>query len=186
MKLEDGTNYKFLDFPALPAELEQECLEQVNKNEFFIFDLGKQTWEGQMILNGQPVYRKQCIFEVFDAPKSVKEWIFDNKIVTDLDTRIGVQRSHGGNALLPHTDRPKNYNIELSNLKNVANGRQVAWNYLLSEPGPVTCFYGSLDINSLIESVILPKSSWHELNVSNIHGVENITSERISLSISLN
>jgi len=128
-----------------------------------------------MMYKGELVFKKQCIFEVFDAPEIVKEWLLDNKIIDNLTARVGVQRSFGGNTLLPHVD--KGYHTD---------SRSVAWNYLLSEPGPTTCFYGSQDINNILESVIIPKSVWHELDVSVLHGVEDILSDRISLSISLN
>jgi hypothetical protein len=197
MKLEDGINYRFLDLPVLPPELEQECLDQLNRKEFFLFDLGRLnggnwTFERQMMYKGEMVFKKQCIFEVFDAPEIVKEWLLDNKIINDLSARVGVQRSYGGNTLLPHVDKGNSYGDlrHESNLKQekkyYTDSRSTAWNYLLTEPGPTTCFYESQDINSIIESIVIPKSAWHELNVSVLHGVENIELDRISLSVSLN
>ena len=180
MNLPNGINYRFLDFPVLPLDLEQACINQLKNKEYFLFDIGRingtdRTPEFNLILNGVLVFKKQCIFEVFNAPKIVKEWLLDNKVINDLAARVGVQRSYGGNALLPHVD--KGYHTD---------SRGAAWNYLLSEPGPRTCFYQTSDMNSVTESIVIPKSVWHELDVSVLHGVENIETDRISLSISFN
>lgn len=197
MNLPNGINYRFLDFPALPLDLEQACIDQLNRRDYFLFDLGRLnggdwTFERNMMYKGEMVFKKQCIFEVFDAPEIVKEWLLDNKIIHDLTARVGIQRSFGGNTLLPHVDKGSSYGDlrQEGSLKEekkyYTDSRSVAWNYLLTEPGPRTCFYKTQDINSIMESVIIPKSVWHELNVGVLHGVENIESDRVSLSISLN
>lgn len=195
--LPDGENYRFLDFPQLPSELEQLCLDQLHKPEFFLFDLGRTTagedwtFERKLPYFGKLIHVKQCIFEVYDAPDPVKTWLLDNHVIADINARVGVQRSFAGNTLLPHVDNGNVYGMlkqvgERAEEKNYyTSTRQTAWNYLLSDPGPRTCFYRSQQIDDIIESFIVPRSYWHELNVSVLHGVENITADRISLSIAI-
>ena len=179
----DGVHYKFLNYPKLPDELEQLCLDQLNKPEFFIFDLSKnEIITRKVIIDGEVVVKKQCTFEVFSAPTEVIDWLLSNKIIDSIDTEVVVQRSYNGTALFPHTDNPENYNNNLTNLHK----RTTALNYLLSESGPTTCFYNTNNLNDILESVLIPKSVWHTLNVNHLHGVENIEFDRISLSITLN
>lgn len=184
----DGIHYKFLDLPLLPVELEKVCFDQLNNKEAFLFDVGRQAnFERNVLYGNNIVVKKQCIFEVFVAPKIIYEWLLDNKIIDSLDSRAGVQRSFNGNVLLPHIDGAgraiRNYS-DFGKEKQT-NFRNIAWNYLLSDSGPRTCIYNSPDINDIAESVIFEKNVWHQLDVSKYHGVENIINDRVSLSISL-
>ncbi len=179
--LPDGQYYRFLDFPTLPAELEQRCLDQVNNKDAFIFNVGERAnqFERRIIVNGKPELKRQCIFEVYRAPDEVYHWLYDHKIIDTLDCDVGVQRSYGGNILFPHRDTTPDSNDQIFRV------RYMAWNYLLSESGPVTNFYRSQNLADVCESVILPRSTWHELIVSELHGVNNIVNDRISLSVTV-
>lgn len=178
----NGKHYAFLDLPQLPLDLEQACLDQANNKEAWLFELGREANSNirDMTYNGTVVSKQQCIFEVYDAPLIVKQWLLDNKIINTLtNIEVGVMRSYGGNVLFPHQDRTYDSN------DGIVRIRKYALNYLLTEPGPRTCFYNIPDINNIIEGVVVPKSYWHILEVKQYHGVENIEWERISLSITM-
>ena len=179
--LPDGLHYRFLDFPQLPKELEQQCLDRVKQKEHFLFDLGADLNKRILPLPyyGKLVKKQQCIFEVFDAPVEVRQWLYDNSIIDNVKlTKVGVQRSYGGNVLLPHIDQVFAANGSI-------RARQYALNYLLTDSGPKTCFYNSQRIDAVEESVVIPKSYWHLLEVKHFHGVEDIKWDRISLSITI-
>lgn len=182
----DGKYYKFLDFPQLPPELEQLCIEQTKNEDAWLFEINPKV-EFTTQLNGVLTYLKQCIFEVYEAPDLVKEWLIEKNIVSSDKQSVGVQRSYGGNVLLPHIDSP-NYGNNGNSIgresKIVPPQRFTARNYLLTESGPITHFYNTANINDVIESCCFEKSQWHDLYVSQYHGVTNINSDRISLSIS--
>lgn len=194
--LPDGQYYRFLDLPRLPAELEQLCLDQLNKPEFFLFDLGRPTpgsaVEIKLPYKGKLVSVRQCTFEVYDAPTQVKEWLLDNHIIDSKLASVGVQRSHSGNRLLPHVDqgniygRSKNVGSLVQEKNYNISGRKAARNYILSAAEARTCFYNSQRIDDICEAVVLPAGYWHEINTSVLHGVENIINDRISLSVTIN
>jgi hypothetical protein len=181
--LQDGKHYKFLDFPELPDHLVQLCINRLSEKEHFLFELGRDANKKiyNMLYNGTHLKKQQCIFEVFEAPIEVRQWLFDNKIIKDVfSVDVSVQRSYGGNALLPHIDKTVDSNDGIVRIRNVA------LNYLLTDSGPRTCFYNSNKIDDICESVIVPKYKWHILEVKRFHGVENIESDRISLTITIN
>lgn len=180
--LPNGKHYAFLDLPQLPKELEQLCLDRVNQKEYFVFDLGREANKTthQIPYYGQIVPKQQCIFEVFDTPIEVRQWLFENKIIKNVNQEeVGVQRSYGGNVLFPHIDKTVDSN------DGIIRTRKYALNYLLTESGPRTCFYGSQRIDDIKEGIIVPKCYWHILEVKHLHGVENIEFDRITLSITL-
>lgn len=91
-----------------------------------------------------------------------------------------------GNVVPPHVDE----------------SRSKAVNYLLETGGSAsTTFYkpkheySNLEITpqivipytrlDVVETAIIPERSWHELTVTSIHGVENLTARRIALTLCL-
>jgi hypothetical protein len=79
--------------------------------------------------------------------------------------------------------------------------RVLALNYLISTGGGVTCTYDPIDEYKnyivgpqmvfprericKVEEISIEEKRWHTLDVSKIHGVENLVGDRISVSISL-
>ena len=180
----NGKYTKFLDFPKLPIELERMCLDQINNKDAWLFSIDPKV-EFNTVINGQKMHMKQAIFEVFQAPVAVIEWLKSNGIVTSDEQDVNVQRTTGGNVLLPHIDSPI-YGIKnsLYFLKIEPKMRKTARNYLLTEPGPLTHFYNTTNLDDICETFYFEKYQWHDLDVTQLHGVSNIQSDRISLSVS--
>ena len=180
--MQDGLYYKFLDLPKLPDELEQLCLNTTKQKENLICQFYFPV-EANIPYYGKLVYKKQCKFELYTCPPIVKEWLLDNKVIKSIEDDVSIQRSYDGNALLPHVDNGKTSYNPSSEIERKILDRSIARNYLLTDGNPKTCFYKEMRIDSIIESVVIPKSTWHDLKVDTLHGVEDIESERISLTI---
>jgi hypothetical protein len=185
--LPDGQYYKFLDFPQLPAELEQLCIDAVRDEKNLLFSLVHtiNTKPVKLLYHGNLVERKQCAFRVFKCPELVEHWLREHNILTEGNHRVGIQQSIDGNCLLPHVDSGPNFRNPVLEKIEANNYRNKAVNYLLTDPGPVTCFYNSQRIDDIAESVVVPKSYWHLIATDKLHGVEHVTTERISVTISL-
>jgi hypothetical protein len=185
--LPDGQYYKFLDFPQLPRELEQLCIGAVGDEKNLLFSLVHtvDTKPVKLMYYGNLVERKQCAFRVFKCPEPVEQWLREHNILTNDNHRVGIQQSTDGNCLLPHVDSGPNFRNPALEKIETDNYRNKAINYLLTEVGPTTCFYNSQRIDDIAESVVVPKSYWHQISTDKLHGVENVTAERISVTISL-
>lgn len=170
--MKDGKYYKFVELPQLPKELESLCAFYASNDKNLIYSLNKQIYNTKEELD-----RKPCLFDVYDIPQEVRKWLYDNKIIKNINQKnVGIQKSYNGNSIYPHIDKMVDSNEQI-------RFRNYALNYLLSESGPITNFYkDNLDI---IEGVIVPSRSWHILNVKVLHGVENIKNERLTLSVTL-
>jgi hypothetical protein len=184
--LANGIHYRYLDFPALPLELEEECLNSTKDKNNLIFSFSDRfnAVTHSMAYYGKLVIKRQCLFEVYKCPMLVRQWLLQNNIIDNLQSRVAIQKSHNGNVLLPHVDNGPNYKVPGVDAINTNNYRTSARNYLLTNSGPRTCFYNSDRIDDILEYVTLPKGRWHELDVDILHGVEDIDSDRISLSVS--
>lgn len=111
----------------------------------------------------------------------LKDWVKSN--ITDKFNGLHVQVIHG-EYVLPHVDVL----------------RKKAWNYIISDGDADTVFYQLLpqyrhmpvysnswvlpNMVTELHRIKLPKYRWHELNVTQLHGVENINKVRIMLSLS--
>ncbi len=172
--------YKYLDFPKLPSNLEAMCLD--------IDNLAPNTkWPEPKNLDKISVdYPTENFakYKQYMVPKEVLVWLVDNGIV---HKGIRIARIHcmfDGPRVYPHFDYPRTFAI----------------NYLLTDSTATTCFYKhktnsnlqptrsnelfSPDEIELIDSVILEPRCWHQLDVTAIHNVENITVPRVALTLS--
>jgi hypothetical protein len=168
--------YKYLDLPKLPSELEMLCLD-LSKLEPNV------RWREPTNCNNiqidTPVQYNQYL-----APKEVLRWIASNHLIFPRIRVARVHVMHSGLRTHPHMDFP----------------RTIAVNYILTESTATTCFYEhiqnpniiptknneifSLDEIKLVDSVVLDHHRWHQLDVTKIHSVENITIPRIALTLS--
>jgi len=172
--------YEYLDFPKLPSDLEAMCLD--------IDNLKPNTqWPEPKNLD------KICVdhptenfakYKQYMVPLEVIRWLADNKLVNK-DIRLArIHCMFDGPRVYPHLDYPRTYAI----------------NYLLTKSTATTCFYKhktnpnlkptrsnelfSPDEIELVESVVLDHHRWHQLDVTKIHNVENITVPRVALTLS--
>jgi hypothetical protein len=111
----------------------------------------------------------------------LKDWVKTN--ITDKFNGIHIQIIDG-EYVLPHVDVL----------------RKKAWNYIVQDCDADTVFYELLEqyrhmpvypnswvlpnMVSELHRIKLPRYRWHELNVTQLHGVEHIKGVRIMLSLS--
>ena len=172
--------YKYLDYPKLPSDLEAMCLD-INKLK------SNTTWPEpknlDKIQGNYPTYNF-AKYKQYMVPSDVIRWLIDNKLVNK-DIRIArIHCMFDGPSVYPHFDYPRTFAI----------------NYILTESDATTCFYKhktQVDLKptqsnelfspgeiELVESVVLDHHRWHQLDVTKIHNVENITVPRVALTLS--
>lgn len=194
----------YLDYPAIPSNLEQEILDTVQKQAIhfeandLLVNTSKEMQDVLGITNYDSntnigyhysqakVYFPNLVNYYFLEPSdNVKDWVVKN--INSLAT-INIQVMSNGTCIPPHVDEV----------------RTTAINYILQTGGAVhTDFFhvkdsfNHLDVTSqtaipherltLMESCILQPSRWHSLDVRQIHSVENIDpkQKRIALTLSI-
>lgn len=114
-------------------------------------------------------------YKFYRVSESLKEWVYAN--IKDV-TKVGIQEITGN--LLPHIDR----------------GRTKAINYLITTGGGSLCHYSyngvyeqdrfvSLDLVTEISRINIEPFKWHMINTQVLHGVDNITSPRLALTVNV-
>jgi hypothetical protein len=172
--------YKYLDYPKLPAELEAMCLDLDNLEPNTRWPNPKNL---ETIQVDYPV-ENFSKYQQFDVPKEVIRWLAKNQIITREVKVAKIHIMYDGPKVYPHMDYP----------------RTLATNYILTESTATTCFYRHKlipdlkpscrnelihpDEIELIDSVVLEHHRWHQLDVTKIHNVENITIPRVALTLS--
>ena len=114
-------------------------------------------------------------YRFYRCPPLVKEWLFDNIKMNIV--KVGVQEMVGD--ILPHID----------------TGRDRAINYLLKTGGGILSHYTSmckytgkfipLHKVSEVSRVDVEPFRWHTLDTSKLHGVSNIKSTRLAVTINV-
>ena len=171
--------YQYLDFPKLPKELELMCLDFKNLKPC-------RTWEYPSNMSQETSRLSMDSFAKYSqyrVPREVLNWLNENNILTKDIRAAKIHCMHEGQRIHAHVD----------------HFRTCAINYILTESTASTCFYKhktiadfketeghriiSMDDIELIESVILEHHRWHQLDVSAIHNVENITMPRAAITL---
>lgn len=128
------------------------------------------------------LYKGLCNFTMIRAEGELLDWVTRN--VAPNHCGVHIQIIDGGEYVFPHIDML----------------RTRAWNYTIDTGDAETCFYEAKPEYShlpLIPRTYVPYERvnkiktfniephrWHELNVSMIHGVENVRFPRIAISVS--
>lgn len=146
-----------LDFPKVPKHIEDECILACGKEPIFTLRIEECIPHGQ------------CLFSAYAPPDSLIRWLHSNELKVH---KVAIQKIYDGTKLLPHTD------------KGVGEyaSRSYAINYLLTEASPVTSWYD--EKYRKLFSYTIPDRKWYKLKTDVLHGVENITSTRIAISLS--
>ena len=139
------------------------------------------------IVNGNHIF-ENISYKQYTADKELTDWVRDN--ISDQYTLFGVQiqdpEQHNHHHA-PHADKLErtwvlNYVVQTGG-SNVVNKWYHKDGVPITRPG--TGPYRPTDITGFetLESVRLEPGRWHLLTASVLHGVENIMSERISISL---
>lgn len=197
-------HFTYLDFPAIPADLESKILSIVDSHLHSNANrTGLNIEASDAVVNaientsynladslGLPIeeswkdFNSVAKFDFLDAPTEVINWVIEN-----IDKNVGyvsIQVMHSGSIITPHIDEVRSY----------------AYNYILTANNGITSFYKPTskyehlkayaktyfpyDRLALIEEVKIDASRWHRLPTQTIHGVTNLDPalKRISLSLS--
>jgi hypothetical protein len=172
--------YTYLDLPKLPSDLEAMCLDFDNLEPNLKWPKSK-TLDTISVKYPKKNFAK---YKQYLVPKEVIDWLIDNGIVDKNNIIVRIHCMYDGPGVYPHLDYP----------------RTTATNYILTDSTATTCFYRhktnpnlkpsqSVEIImpdeiELIDSVVLEHHRWHQLDVTKIHSVENITIPRVALTIS--
>jgi hypothetical protein len=127
-------------------------------------------------------YEDLANFKMIQAKGELMKWVTQN--VASNHCGVHLQVMTEGKYVFPHVDML----------------RTRVWNYLIDTGDADTCFYKpKLEYEHLslvprtyvpyervdrIQTIKIEPHRWHELDVSKIHGVENIKSPRLSISVS--
>lgn len=161
--------HEYKSFTQLPPELEKMCLDLESLTPF--------SWDAQGKKSPQHATYRQ-----YHLPSEVREWLYDNKIiVSDFHVKIHAMFNDGN--IHPHIDY----------------ARTQALNYLLTDDGSKTCWYKHKTISDyepsrfgdylmfedveLLCSEIIDSHRWHVLDTATIHGVIDIKSPRIAITV---
>jgi hypothetical protein len=127
-------------------------------------------------------YKGLCNFTMIRAEGEILEYITKN--IAPNHCGVHIQVIDNGEYVFPHIDMLRNR----------------AWNYTIDTGNAITSFYeAKTEFSDLPlvprtyvpyervnkkQSVVIDSHRWHELDVSKIHGVENVYGQRIAISIS--
>ncbi len=174
--------FKYLDYPAIPKELEQHIFDAVLQHQTDkIFTASEninkavtETYGTTLNINVDGL-ANMGIFK----DDLVTNWIYKN--ITKSFNGVHVQYFENGNFFFPHVDLL----------------RSKALNYLLSTANAETIFYETIENIEIKPNSMIPYDSikpvfkkvidqyrWHELEVDKIHSVENINGIRIAITVS--
>ena len=186
---------EYLDKPSLPETLIKEINEIVR-----VYKSEGRLKEGDVVSNGlsNPVLPEQPLgysfkdaplggkwcstFAYIPASDNIERWVYEN--LTKSPTRSILILMAGGNALWPHID----------------DFRSSAWNCVINPSSATLCYYEPkieyrdlksckgmyvpIDRVDKVEEHEIEENRWYNFESTRIHGVENIKSERLILSVS--
>lgn len=122
----------------------------------------------------------------YHANDKLTKWLDNNILSSYNDVGIRYARFEDGKTTTGiHTDQTRKFVLQY--LLESGNGILNFWkesNQPIVRDGRVTL--NSYDNLELLETYHLPEKQWVLLNASILHSVENLTSDRISIQISLN
>ena len=127
-------------------------------------------------------YEGLCNFTMIRAEGEILNWV--SKCVAPNHCGVHIQVIDGGEYVFPHIDMLRNR----------------VWNYTLDTGGAETSFYqAKAEYTHLplvprtyvpyervdkIKTIKIDANRWHELDVSKVHGVEQVKTPRIAISVS--
>lgn len=190
----------YLDLPPLPLDIESDILETVSKYEHVsrndellistnsnlkkiieYSDYDPNTNIGYHYSSGKKIFPDIADYDFLEPSDAVKNWVVNN---INLDCLAFIQVMSNGTVVPPHIDEARskaiNYLIETGGEASTTFYQPKNEYKKLSITPQVVIPYTRLDV---IESTVIEKKLWHELDVKVIHGVENISSRRLALTL---
>ena len=186
-------NWKYLnDIPPLPNELTQLVIDYCKKNVLpesqFSSNLGSESttnalgmsWEEAS--NTMPNLARFQPVPITKELEVINQWIKQN---ISKKSKATLQVMPGPGNVPPHIDIGRkevfNYLIDTGgdSTETVFYKVNPEYRHLIAEPGTVI----SYDRIHEVERITLPSNQWHVLNVQAIHGVKNISTQRIAISV---
>jgi hypothetical protein len=189
LKLVNNPMQNFHDSSAFVAytksnyniEASEEIIQAISSMEY-----NSEDSLGYPLNEAKDRFENLAEFDFLEVTDDIKQWVNDNIPYNVL--HISIQSMYNGQTITPHIDEMRNY----------------AYNYIIEDGGsPSTCFWKprdefshlksypqtvfSYDRIELIQKIKIPNRSWHRLDTSTIHSVENLdpAKKRISLSLSM-
>jgi hypothetical protein len=186
-------NWKYLNnIPPLPNELTQLVIDYCKKNVLpgpqFSSNLGSESntntlgmsWEeADNIMPGLAQFQPVPILDELEV---INHWIKQN---FNKKSKATLQVMSGPGNIPPHIDIGRkevfNYLIDTGGNTTETCFYKVKpeFRHLIAEPGTVI----SYDRIYEVEQITLLSNRWHALNVQTIHGVKNISTQRIAISV---
>ena len=129
-------------------------------------------------------FQNLATFDFLPVSDMITEWV--NKNISPTPVLISIQVMYGGSTITPHIDEARNYvyNYVIETADAITNFYKNAKEYEHLTAYPQTIFtYDRIEVTN---SVLIEPNRWHYIDVSKIHSVENIQTnkKRISLSLS--
>jgi len=192
----------YLNLPPLPFEIEQDIFDTISKNanchqndELLIntnlktlsiienIDYDPITNIGYRYSEGKKIFPNLADYDFIEISDLVKDWLKTN---IPFECIAFIQVMSNGSLVPPHIDESRskavNYLLETGGAASTTFYKPKDEYKDLKITPQVVIPYIRLDI---VESEIIPQKTWHELDVTTIHGVENLSSKRVSLTICL-
>lgn len=208
--------FTYLDLPPVPKYLEEQILQIVDKplanfhnSDAFVEYLEKNRSDlnisaGEEVINaitnveidyknslGFPLsevwnyFKDLAHFDFLEVNEELNTWAREN--IDANIAHVSIQAMYGGTTITPHIDemrtRAFNYVIQTGgNSKTCFYKPKKEYEHLTAYPQTVFPF----DRLDLVEEIHIQPYKWHQLNVTEIHSVENLdpSLKRISLSLS--
>ncbi len=208
--------FTYLDLPPVPKYLEEQILNIVDKplanfhnSDAFVEYLEKNRNDlnisaGEEVIDaitnieidynkslGFPLsevwnyFEDLAHFDFLEVNEELNKWAREN--IDSKIAHVSIQAMYGGTTITPHIDemRTKALNYVISTggkSKTCFYKPKKEYQHLVAYPQTVFPF----DRLELVEEIQIEPYKWHELNVTEIHSVENLdpTLKRISLSLS--
>lgn len=169
---------KFLDLPKVPDHFAREILSQEPGEVLRDYQGWVHTKDGRQVMSARNPF--------YYASEELEQWLKENIVSKYND--VGVRYAHyepGTTTAGVHTDQTRRYVLQY--LLATGNGVLKFW----QEKGQPVVRDGRYTSNNyddleLLESFDIPTGVWILLNTNILHSVEGLSSDRVSVQVSLN
>lgn len=193
--------FKYIDKPAIPTHIVEAIHKRVAEYqvESKLPDFQKMQINDEIVAEiekkygtateglGVPFdtaykYEGLCDFTMIRAEGELLNWITEN--IAPNHCGVHIQVIDNGQYVFPHVDmlrtRVWNYTIDTGNAETSFYKAKPEYSHLPLVPRT----YVPYERIDKVETIKIDANKWHELDVTQIHGVEHVTSPRVAISIS--
>jgi len=204
--------FEIKDFPAMPAELQQDCLNVIaSESPLVKLSYGEKEFATDFVLKSRPTHydnhlgfdtttgiydyikssgKQYIYFGIYRVPTEVTNWFYSEvfPLISNqyVATHINIVRMWGGEVVYPHVDKNElalNFIIQPSCDKDVTQFWEPKEQYKDQNIYQVNIY--PIEKLDLVDEIIVPHNSWVILNTSKLHSVENLekTSQRVLFQV---